>query len=92
MELKSKITKVQDEARGQVSKYEEEKKRLEQRMQAFLEATLEEAERARVEYMKQMANLQAQLNETSWTSASERDDLIRRIRELERRPRGCYVM
>jgi len=93
-ELQSKITNVQNEAMGQVSKYKEEKERLEERMQEYSESTREEAERARAEYIQQMANLQAQLDKASSASAAEKDDLIRRISELERRPSGggCYVM
>lgn len=63
-------------------------------MQAFSKSTRDEAEKARAEYVRQMTNLQAQLDKASSASASERDDLIRRIRELESRPSGggCYVM
>jgi hypothetical protein len=63
-------------------------------MEAYSKSTREEAERARAEYVMQMANLQAQLDKASSASASERDDLVRRIRELESRPSGggCYVM
>jgi len=93
-ELQSKITKVQNEAMGQVSKYKEEKEKLEERMQEYSKSTREEAERARAEYIQQMANLQAQLEKATSASASERDDLIRRISELESRGSGggCYVM
>lgn len=93
-ELQSKITKVQNEAMGQVSKYREEKEKLEERMEEYSKSTREEAERARAEYIQQMANLQVQLEKATSASASERDDLVRRIRELESRSSGggCYVM
>ena len=93
-ELQSKITQVETEATGQVSKYKEEKEKLEERMQAFSKSTQEEAERARAEYASQMANLQGQLDKAASASATERDDLTRRIHELESRPSGggCYVM
>jgi predicted RNase H-like nuclease (RuvC/YqgF family) len=89
-ELQSKIEKVQNEAMGQVSKYKEEKEKLEE----YSRSTREEAEKARAEHAQQMANLQAHLEKATSASASERDDLKRRISELESRPSGggCYVM
>jgi len=79
---------------GQVSKYKEEKEKLEERMQAFSKSTEEQAERARAEYTHQVASLQAQLDKASSASATERDEMTRRIHELESRPSGggCYVM
>lgn len=63
-------------------------------MQAFSKSTQEEAEKARAEYARQMANLQAQLNKASSASTAERGDLMCRIRELESRGSGggCLVM
>lgn len=73
---------------GQVSKYKEEKEKLEERMQEYSKYTREEAERARAEYAQQMANLQTQLEKATSASANERDDLMRRISELESRRSG----
>ena len=79
---------------GQVSKYKEEKEKLEERMQAAFSKSAEEAGKASAEHVRQMANLQDQFNKASSDSAAERADLMRRIHNLESRDSGggCLVM
>ena len=80
--LQAEMTRIQNDAQKLASKYSEEKEGLEKRMQELSKSARDEAEKAGVEYRRQMSDLQNQLDETSSTSAAERAELIRRIDEL----------
>jgi hypothetical protein len=81
--LKVQMDRVRMDAVTMATKYDEERKRMEQAMQRMQEQAVQERQKAHEEYTKQINELRAKLEGNTYTSASEREELLRRIHELE---------
>ena len=99
--IKEQMDKMRAEAGAMASKYNEERRRVEDMMQRMQEQTRQERLRVHAEHMKQIEELKAELERNTSASAEEREEMLRRIHELEclwdQRPQrsskgGCIVI
>ncbi|KAF9781350.1 P-loop containing nucleoside triphosphate hydrolase protein [Thelephora terrestris] len=81
--LKVQMDRVRMDAVTMAAKYDEERKRMEQAMQRMQEQAVQERQKAHEEHTIQINELRAKLEGNTNTSASEREELLRRIHELE---------
>lgn len=75
------MNRVLADSQKLASDYNEEKSRLEGRMQELSNNAREEAER-NAEYQRNISQLQLQLTRTEQTSAAEKQDIMRQLDEL----------
>ncbi|KAF8150026.1 P-loop containing nucleoside triphosphate hydrolase protein [Crassisporium funariophilum] len=83
--LQAEMNRVQSDSQKLVSEYNEEKNKMERRMQELSESARQDAERVTAEYSRQISALQTQLQSSTSSSAAERFDMVRQIEELQRR-------
>lgn len=80
----AQLNRVQADSQKLASDYNEEKARLEQRMQELAESNRREAERSAAEYQTQILELQHRLAKTASISVVEKADIVRQLSELRR--------
>lgn len=78
------MTRVQNDSQRLASDYNEEKARLEHRMQELSESARRDAERAAAEYQQKIEDLENRLHQTASTSAAEKADIMRELEGLKR--------
>ncbi|KDR76132.1 hypothetical protein GALMADRAFT_96589 [Galerina marginata CBS 339.88] len=83
--LQAEMNRVQTDAQKLASEYNEEKSKMEKRMQELSESARLDNERVTAEYNRQIGELRTQLDQTSSASVQERADLVHQIEELRRR-------
>ena len=81
--LKAQMDKARMETATMGTKYDEERKRMGQAMQRMQEQAHQDRQRAHEEYTRQINGLKAKLEGDANASISEREELLRRIHELE---------
>ncbi|KAF9781349.1 P-loop containing nucleoside triphosphate hydrolase protein [Thelephora terrestris] len=90
--LKTQVDKMRTEMANMATKYNEERMKTEQAMRRMQEQGVQERQKAYEEHMKQIEELRAELERNTNATAGEREELLRRIHELEcrwdSRPRG----
>ena len=97
--LQEQMNKIKMDSEGMASNYLQEKKKTEDAMKEMQEQARLERERVEAEYKKQMDDLNARLQESANATAAEREEMQRRIGQLQHqwdnRPRGrsgCLIM
>lgn len=95
--LQLEMTRVQNDSQKLASDYNEEKERLERRMQELSVSARQETERQAAEYQRQIQELQHRLSQTVTVSAVEKNDIMRQLADLQRRREqgireGLFVM
>ena len=83
------MSRVQTESQKLASDYNEEKARLERRMQEVAETARHEAERAAAEHQRQIEEFQDRLRQSTGSSAAEREEILRQLHEVKRRYEGA---
>jgi len=93
--LKAEMLRVQTESQGLRSSFNNEKARMERQMKEMAEA----AARAAEEYQRQMQALDNQLRDAVQASSAERDAILKRMDDLQRRYEadanrggGCIIL
>ena len=97
--LSEQMEKMRNDSAGMAENYQEEKKRLEEGMKQMQEQARQEREKAEVAYQQQMSDLNNRLQESTNSTAAEREAMMQRINQLQHqwdnRPRGgggCLIM
>lgn len=99
--LKIQVDKMRMEMATMATKYDQERMKMEQTVQRMQEQALQDKQKAYEAHMKQIDELRAELERNTNASASEREELLRKIHELECRwnspprrggGRGCIVI
>jgi len=98
--ISEQMDKMRMESEAMASKYSEERRRMEDTMQRMQEQARQERLRIHAEHVRQIDELKAELERNTSASAEEREEMLRRIHELECRwdyrpqPRkgGCTVI
>jgi len=80
--LQEKMDKVRADAENLASAYNEDMRKLEERMKEESEASRREREKVAEEYKHQISSLTEKLNQTT-SNDTDRDSLIRQIEELK---------
>lgn len=90
--LQDHINKVKMDAESMASKYDEEKKRMEEMIRRMQEQARQEMERTEAAYRQQIGELNRQLEASAGASAAERQALEQQINQLQHHlnntPRG----
>ncbi|RDB26374.1 GTP-binding protein A [Hypsizygus marmoreus] len=82
--LETELRRVQADSQKLATDYNEEKGRLERRLQELSESAKRDAERAAAEYQKHTQDLQSRLAESVSISATEKADIMRQLADLQR--------
>jgi len=98
--IKEQMDKMRVESNAMAAKYSEERRKMEDTMQRMQEQASQERLRVHAEHMKQIEELKAELERNTTATAEEREEMLRRIYELEcrwdNRPQrsggGCIVI
>ena len=99
--LKIQVDKMRMEMATMATKYDQERKKMEQTVQRMREQVLQDKQKAYEAHTKQIDELRAELEKNTNASSSEREELLRKIHELECRwnspprqggGRGCIVI
>lgn len=81
--LQKEMDRVQSDAQKLASVYSEEKRSMEMRLQQLIESSRAEVEQQREERRGELAILERRLHESSLESARERENVLRRMQELQ---------
>ena len=97
--LQEQMNKMKMDSEGMASNYQEEKRRMEETMRRMEEEARQAREQSAAAYKQQMDDLNRRLEERANNTAAEREEMQRRINELQHqwdnRPRGgggCLIM
>lgn len=85
------MRKFQSESQNLASQYNEEKRRLEERIQEMDEKSRRDTERTAAEYSQKLKILEEQLSHTSSAAVEEREALQKQITELQKNRRATRV-
>lgn len=81
--IKEQMDRMRVESEKMAAKYNEERRRMEETVQRMQEQSHKERLRAHAEHMRQINELKAELERNVNASAEEREELLRRIHDLE---------
>ena len=99
--IREQMDKMRVDSEALASKYSEERRRMEDTMQRMQEQARQERLRIHAEHMRQIDELKTELERNTTASAEEREEMLRRIHELEcrwdsrpsqRSKGGCIVI
>ncbi|KAK7033301.1 GTP-binding protein A [Favolaschia claudopus] len=83
--LQAEIARIQEECRRLASEYAEQKEALEQRVAEVMAAARKDAEIVEENHRRQLQELEDRLHQTAMTSSSEKEEIQRKLSELQRR-------